>query len=632
MTTQRSLRNILSHTVALLLVVFSSVCAQDLEVYRPQIEQLLADRAVAAVELGDRWRTVEPGQMQVSWPDAGVKCLLIGANADTRNGFAVIDEAAQQVVGLVGPVPVPPVPMDEMPPEEAGQVARQFAERHLADLFADGGEVAVTVGEGITPLGARMVRLQRTVAGVQAPTVADVGVRVYDGKVVYWRRHHVPLDGGLQLPGEVSLDQAHSIAAENVPYDDHAPVLWFDEAHRVIVTEDGQRNVWDLWAEIKQLTTPENRLEYFAHWQIDAGSGEVLLSEGHSPGKEPELRLGEVLLSEGHSPGKEPELRLRYYAAGGDHTNPDYGRPAPKPLCTDRRPVWAPDGGVYFLSDRPRAGYPLWGSWPSGLFAVSGDGADLSCVLAEVAGVPAVSPDGTRMLLKDDEGLHVIPVAGGDELLIPKPEGEDDYSYAGWLNDNTLVADLGSGFGSGKLVTLDLTQPEPAPQPTGLTRGTGENFVAFLPMADGTLLYTFYGRRGGNDWDLMRVDLSAAEPTPEVICADPQEGRAMQLMGAGTVLLADTRSSSRRSATYAVDLSTGEATRWQPPDITDPETGERLRPSDIAFSPDGRRMAFTAETTDPAAPATVIWICATDGSDARQVTPATADVVAMAGE
>jgi len=57
-TTQRSLRNILSHTVVLLLVVFSSARAQDLDAYRPQIDALLADDAVAAIELGDRWRTV----------------------------------------------------------------------------------------------------------------------------------------------------------------------------------------------------------------------------------------------------------------------------------------------------------------------------------------------------------------------------------------------------------------------------------------------------------------------------------------------------------------------------------------------------------------------------------------------
>lgn len=612
MTTQRSLRRAYSAIVVLLLLA-SAAFAQDFEVYRPQIDALLADEAVAAIELGDRWRTVEPGQMQVSWPDADVKCLLIGAKGDSRDGYAVIDEAAQQVVGLVGPVPAPPVPMDEMPPDEAEQVARQFAQRHLLELFADGGEVVVSVAEAITPLGARMVRLQRTVAGVEVPTVADVGVRVYDGKIVHWREHHVPLDAALALPGELTLEQARAIAAENRPYEKHLPVFWFDEAHRVIVTAEGQRNVWDLWAEVKQTTTPENRLEFLAHWQIDAGSGEVLLSEGHSP-------------------GKEPDLLARYYAAGGEHTSPDFGRPLPEPMVEDSQPTWTPDG-LLFLSDRARTGYPSWGSWPRGLFAINADGSGLRCLRAEASGAPAISPDGTRMLLKDEDGLHVIPLAGGDELLIPRGEGAEGYVHAGWLDDETLVADFGSDTGGGSLVTVDLTQAEPAPQPTGITHKLDESFAAFLPMADGTLLYSYYSYRDGNPWDLMRVDLSAAEPQPQVICANPQEGRGIQLLADGRVLLRDTREMGAASPMYVVDLKTGEAEKWEVPALTDPISGDRLRPGGLVFSPDGQRLAFGAQVIDQErtkAPAALIFTANADGSDVQPLTPWEDALVPMA--
>jgi len=603
MTTQRSFRRTCS-AIVVFLVIGTAVFAQDFGVYRPQIDGLLADEAVAAIEMGERWRAIEPAQMQVSWPDAGVTCLLIGAKGDSRNGYAVIDEAAQQVVGLVGPVPVPPVPMDEMSPDEAEAIARQFAQRHLPELFADGGEVAVSVAEGITPLGARMVRLQRTVAGVEVPTVADVGVRVYDGKVVHWREHHTPLDAALALPGELTLEQARAIAAENVPYEQHLPVFWFDEAHRVIITDEGHGNVWELWAEVKQPTTPERRLEFFAHWQIDAGSGEVLLSEGHSP-------------------GKELELRVRYYAAGGDHTSPDFGRPQPEPMVEDGQPVWTP-GGLLFLSTRPREGYPSWGNWPRGLFAINADGSGLRCLRAEAGVTLTISPDGTRLLLRDEAGLHVIPLAGGDELLISRGEGGEGWISADWLNDQTLVADFGSDTASGKLVTLDLTQPEPTPQPTGITRKLDESFAAFLPMPDGTLVYSYYSYHDGNPWDLMRVDLSAAEPQPQVICANPQEGRGIQLLADGRVLLRDTRESGATSSMYVVDLATGEAEKWEVPALIDPASGDRLRPGGLVFSPDGQRLAFAAQVIDKErvkAPATLVFTANADGSDVQSLTP-----------
>jgi len=289
------LRGYTTCVAAILLVTTLTATAFALEEAqsRPQVEEFLADEALPQFELEGAMRT----QDAQNWPDEGVVRTKVGQEGRRREHYVILDEASGAVVGFIGAEPSPPVPMDEMPADEAVEVAKQFAQRHLPELFADGGEVAVTIEDEISPRGGRMVHLERTVQGVQVPTIADVGVRVYDGKVVYWRRHHVALAEDLQLPGEVDLDQAKQIAAENVPYDNHAPVLWFDETHTVAVTDEGQRNVWDLYAELKQPTTPENRLEFFGHWQIDASSGEVLLSEGIDPGKDVELRRLELALA-----------------------------------------------------------------------------------------------------------------------------------------------------------------------------------------------------------------------------------------------------------------------------------------------------------------------------------------------
>lgn len=311
--------------------------------------------------------------------------------------------------------------------------------------------------------------LQRTVQGVQVPTLADVGVRVYDGKVVHLRRHHVPLAEDLQLPGTVDLDQAKQTAGENVPCGDHAPVLWFDEEQRVLVTADGQRNVWDLFAELKLPTTPENRLEFSGHWQIDANSGEVLLSDGIDP-------------------AKDVELRRRCYAAGGEHVSPDYDRPQPDVIVEDRQPVFTPDGGVLFLSDRARPGYPQWLQMAErGLLEVAADGSSLRCVFPEMYRLPQFSPSGTRMLLREQDGLHVVPLDGGEEVLIPKPSG-GGFLSAGWASDTMLLADSGDAFGGGELMKVDLTHPEThrllhRRRPLSLsTCGRSELLIGFLLM------------------------------------------------------------------------------------------------------------------------------------------------------
>ncbi|MFO7948590.1 MAG: hypothetical protein R6V19_17445 [Armatimonadota bacterium] len=268
--------------IIFLLMMAGSASAVEEGQFRPQVEAFMADEAVVEVEVGERLRTEDVRE----WPDPGVVRVKLNPMA-RRDGepvhSAILDEQTGAVRGFIAGEPNGPVPMDVMPEDDAVAIAKQFAQRHLPELFADGGEVDVTVGDEISSRGGREVHLQRTVKGVQVPTVGDLEVRVYDGKIVYWRKRHVPFDDGLRLPGEVTLEDAHDIAAENVPHEQFEPVFWFDETHKVVVTEDGQHNVWDLVAEIKRPTTPDDRLGRFGHWQIDANSGDVVLSEALDP-------------------------------------------------------------------------------------------------------------------------------------------------------------------------------------------------------------------------------------------------------------------------------------------------------------------------------------------------------------
>lgn len=586
------------------------LAADDWSAYQPQIEALLADEATVPIEVGERWRAVEP-QKNMPWPDEGAKYLYIGPKADYREGYAVIDEAGQQVVGLVGPAPVGPVPTNAMPPEDAIPIAEGFARRHLPELFADGGDVVTNVEDEITSRGAWLVHLQRVAQGVNLPTLADVGVRVYDGKVVRWRRRHVPLDEGLQLPGEVALEQARTIADGNRPYDKHAPVFWFDEAHRVIVTDDGQRNVWELWAEIKQPTTPENRLEYFAHWQIDAGSGEVLLSKGLNP-------------------GKELELRRRYYAAGGEHV-PKNGRPQPEPVVKDSAPQWAGDGAILFLSDRPREGYPAWLDGPRGLFTVNADGSGLRCLVPHMtASQFAISPDGQRVAMgAGSEGVRIIPLAGGEEQVLAPPE-DTGYSTVAWAGDERLVVYMHAKE-QGRLGLVDLASPEAEPLALTPTHSTFSSSIgAIACSANGSTVY--YGKFDGVNWKLLKVP-AAGGAEPETVMEKLSEGRGMQILDGSRALMFDTRA-GMKGQMWAVDLIGGPEEQWQPPRPLLPDTGGDVSadPDDVQFSPDGQRLVFASEVRDlthAKAPATLIYTCNLDGSDLQQVTPWEADVVPM---
>jgi hypothetical protein len=602
--------------VALLTCVCPLLAQVDYAAHRQAAQVILADELTAEVELAEELRMTQPPRDEI-WPDAEVLYLALTASGHYVDGSVIVHEPTGKLIGFVAPEPEPPVPMEVMPAEEALPVAEEFCRRHLPELFAEGGEVSATTDEGITRLGGRRVHLQREEKGVKVLTLADVGVRVYDGKVVYFRRKHEPLEEGLELPGEVTLERAKQIAADDMPWENFDPLLWFDEVHEVVSTPDGQRNVWTVWAEIKTKGADNNRLEYFNRWRIDASSGEVVDSSWSKP-------FGELV--------------LRYEAAGGTHVS-EGGRPSPPTMLWDARPVWSPDGSkILFLSDRARPGYPDWYDAPPGLFVINADGTDLKCLVPSRVADPAWSPDGERIAYTSGGKLCIIPAGGGEALEFEPPEPYG-YSEAAWNNASQLVVYKLRGMVDGQLLLLDLERPEAEPRPLGAPHKSDVSFSALSVTADGRTLYfaRWKHETPDDEWDLLKLDLTAEGAEPEVVSENPREGRAGQLIGTDRMLLWDDRATPDRGPMWMVDLTTGQGEQWRPPRIPMPGTEGRWQivPDGVYFSVDGQTMLFAGRLLDAAyekPSARLIWTSNLDGSDLRQVTPWENAVVPIAGE
>jgi Tol biopolymer transport system component len=593
----------------------TAIAQPVLELYRPGVKALADDGATPEMELADEFRTVTLGKAH-AWPDEHAVAFGLTKPANVQDGYAVVDTELGQVVGFVAAEPRGPVPMEVMPAEEASPIAEEFCKRHLPELFAEGGEVSIQVEDEITPLGARMVHLRRSVQGVKVPTLADVGVRVYDGKVVYLRRKHVPLSEEIVLPGAVTLDRARKIATGSLPTK-LEPVFWFDAQHEVVVTREGQLNAWSLWAEVKTKDTgDESRLGAFYHWQIDANTEEAARPERFTP---------------------SGDLYRRYAAAGGERA-PFTGIPAPDSMFEDRTPVFSPDGTrVLLTSTRPRDGYPAWVKRPAGLFVVNADGSDLKCLAAESVRHPHWSPDGQTIVYILRGKLRLVPLAGGEPQELSAPERQQ-YIDAVWVNDSQLVVYRGMPGEKGELALLDLTQPDAEPKVLTPLHGPYESFGSIVVTADGkSVIYTRWKFVTNRDvWDLFRIDLAADGGEPEMICENPMAGQFAQLLGTERLFLWDTQPSAGGAQMWMLDLKSGQAEAWQPPAPPIPgiELRQSLEPKDVCFSLDGQRIAFAARMwdNDPThAPATLIWTSDPDGTDLKQVTPWDDAVVPMAG-
>jgi Tol biopolymer transport system component len=91
--------------------------------------------------------------------------------------------------------------------------------------------------------------------------------------------------------------------------------------------------------------------------------------------------------------------------------------------------AYAPDGGTIAYLDSPR------GYWASPRLMIADvDGGDPRVLVeGEQIDVPRWSPDGTRIVYVDGDGIHVIDVATGEASLVAEGGSAD------WFDDDTLV-------------------------------------------------------------------------------------------------------------------------------------------------------------------------------------------------
>jgi hypothetical protein len=583
------------------------------EPYRASLEALVADEATPEFGVPEKPREIGlTGELV--WPDEGAIGLALSASGRPSEGYVVVGKASQQLVGFVGAMPQGPVPEDEIPTDQAVQIAQDFAGRHHPELVAEGGEISTSIDETITPLGARTVHLQRTVQGVRVPTFAEVGVRIYDGKVVYFRRKHVPLADDLNLPGTVTAERAQEVAAANVPGNTLEVLLWFDTIHEVIEVRGQQRNVWSVWAEVKTKNRKIEVIERFLRLCIDANTEERCHFESIKP---------------------DAESLARYRAAGGERRAV---MPPPPMAFADSRPVWSPDASkIAFLSTRSRPGYPSWLEVSPALFVVGADGSDLRCLAPTAASNPCWCPDGQRIAYVFRGKAYIVAASGGEPQVLTPP-AKHEYLEAVWVNDNQLALARLSGNEGSEVVLVEVSQPEAEAKVLAPRCRFDQSYSGLVAMPDGkSLICARYGFVSNEDtWDLLKIDLAGDGGEPQVVSENPREGGAAQLVGPDTLFLWDDVPTTVGGTMWMLDLAAGEPTQWRPPTASVPDTDppRSLEPDDVCFSPDGQRLAFAARVWDndpDHALATLIWTCSLDGSEVKQVTPWDDTVVPVAG-
>jgi hypothetical protein len=573
----------------------------------------LADPALPGVVFPGTGNSAQPPR---EWQgQKEVVCLPLGPGDLPRAGYVVTDAAGERLLDFMAPWPQPPVGASEVTRDQAEKTAREFAQRHLPELGAAGGEVQATLADDISPYGAYLCTLQRIVQGVRVPTRALVGVRIYDGKVVRWRPEQTAVTADLTV--KLTKEQAQEIAGKNLPAPyaaDFAPIMWLESFPEVLVTGQGQRCVWTVWAELKTKNTEYGwKLEQFCRWHLDAASGEVVDSAALQPTR---------------------ELALWYMKQGGTRHSEivDLAGPA---LFSDQPPVPSADGkSVLFASNRPRPGYPAWMERPAGIFLVDADGTNLVCLAPGPARLPSWSPDGLRFAYLQD-GAIVITTLASDDTIRLSPEKEWPYTDYVWLPSGKIAAIATKAFIERRLVLLDPAAPQTAAVQLDTDTKGAETLSSLSVDAHGRLLFSMDARpwmtppddpkRGPNPFRLCRLDPVIADTKPQVIVPYMKRG-SLLLRGPSGKLLAG---ASQSPEWTLVDTDSGATEPWRAPQVQNPtlEPGARLylHLDEPVFSPDGQVLYVGADywsgkIGDPYAG--LLFVCTADGHDTRFLTKA----------
>jgi hypothetical protein len=572
---------------------------------KASIGSLIADSSVQSCDISKAEKRQPPDE----WRDQAKNVLCLAGPNAFRGGYVITNPTGEKLLDFMSPWPVPPVPMALMPMDEAKKIALDFAKRHLPELAAAGGEVTCTVSEKIAPYGAYLVACQRLQQGVQVPTSALVGVRVYDGKVVRWKPEHTPMTADLSL--KVTKEQAQASASANLPGNTLEPVSWLEATPKVVVTQEGQRCVWDLWAELKTKNSREpNILDFIGHWQIDAGEGKVLRSEALQPTK---------------------ELYFWYASKGGKHIPFPMGKPNPDEICRDWSPTPSPDGKrILFLSYRPRDGYPQWMAYkPWSLFVVNRDGSGLRNLPALEPTCPSWSPDGSSTSWLEKSGIKVRSLPSGQETLIA-PADPLKYVHYTWTPSGKILA-VGGRYGTPtSLYLLDPSQPTASPVELPKFIQPVEKYARVIADSKGTVFLVVEtppkppvdNDRMQNPYRLLKLDLSQAEPKAEEAMPYVAGSQGLQWMPDGKLLVQGVRI----VPWVAIDTIARTEAVWKPPQVLQPDRYDKRavsadQPQNIVWS--NGEMLFSAQYftgKDGDAPGKVIYACQPDGSKPRLIT------------
>ena len=534
----------------------------------------------------------------------GAREYTIQAPGTRAPGSIAVMPATGEVVSFGSAPPTFPVPDARLTPEQATSEANQFARKYRPELFA-AGEVAVQIDASLSPRGGYPIRLRQKLDGTETLAWADIEVRVYDGKIVGWACGSKPVT--VPTGATVSLEQAKQAAEAKMPFDKYAPVLWLETANRVVEDAKGQQsNVWELWAEIQNITVKRKEsLQYLGHWWIDAREGTVLKSEGVEP---------------------HGELIRWYYSKGGTHV-PSNGPLPPARLFTDRAPAWSPDGKVIaFQSTRARPGYPEYLARPFGLFTVAVTGAGLRCIWPGEARAFCWSPNGQRIAIVVPEGAIVLTDAAGKEqaTLTPAAKG-DAFTKVVWANDDCLVAGYTTRGFQSRICTVRPSAPTTAPVELPAPLGQSALLDAAL-SADGKTLAMFTSDQ--MRWLLSTLPADDLTAAPTTVTAEMRGGNAIAWTGPQSFIVGTVNYETLLVAAYY--CAPGEPGKWTPWFIpNNPMDPLIKRPRSVsagwvAFSPDQQQIVTASEVWDydmSHRPAAILYLVGADGSKPTRLTP-----------